>query len=112
MDFCHRELKKGLAPFTPRIGPALQCRWERCTLLLPCGKANTDANRENWGHFWLSGKPSLLMKLGGTLGNISSITVSTVSLLRRVGHLVAFLASWEAQYTCEFGWGTWEPFCH
>ena len=23
-------MKQGLAPFTPRIDPALQCRWERC----------------------------------------------------------------------------------
>ena len=30
-----------LAPFSPRIDLALQCRWERCTLFLPCTKPNT-----------------------------------------------------------------------
>ncbi|KAK2877884.1 hypothetical protein Q8A73_016854 [Channa argus] len=34
----NRELKKGLAPFTPRIDLALQCRWERCSLLSTCGQ--------------------------------------------------------------------------
>ncbi|KAK2877924.1 hypothetical protein Q8A73_016901 [Channa argus] len=34
----NREVKKGLAPFTPRIDLALQCRWERCSLLSTCGQ--------------------------------------------------------------------------
>ncbi|KAK2877857.1 hypothetical protein Q8A73_016827 [Channa argus] len=34
----YREVKKGLAPFTPRIDLALQCRWERCSLLSTCGQ--------------------------------------------------------------------------
>ena len=36
----------GLALFTPRIDPALQCRWERCTLLLPCEKPSSDKHME------------------------------------------------------------------
>ncbi|KAK2877870.1 hypothetical protein Q8A73_016841 [Channa argus] len=34
----YREVKKGLAPFTPRIDLALQCSWERCSLLSTCGQ--------------------------------------------------------------------------
>lgn len=38
-------MKTELAPFAPRIDPVLQCRRERCTLLLRCGKQRPCPNR-------------------------------------------------------------------